>query len=81
MKLQTQFELWNLYRKLDKQLPEDTEMSVISEKMVKLAQDLNDPIPQDLEEDIFESINSVRAFRDFDYFRFVIDEIFETQIN
>lgn len=76
MKLSTQKELWNLLRKLDTELPEDTDMEVFGQKMVQFAQDLGDPIPVELQEDLFESVNSVAAFRSFDYFCQSISKVY-----
>ena len=77
MKVSTQKQIWDLYHKLDEQLPEDTDMSVFADHMKKLANQLGDPIPVELEEDFFESINSVGAFRSFTYFSQAIDQVFE----
>ena len=68
MKITTQKELWNLWHKLDAELPEDTDMSVIAEQMKSLASQLGDEIPEEIEEEFFESINSVADFKSFEVF-------------
>lgn len=76
MKITTQKELWNLWHKLEAELPEDTDMSVIAEHMKSLAIQLGDEIPEEVEEEFFESINSVADFKSFEVFSKSIDMVY-----
>lgn len=74
MKNSTKLAIWNLWHQLENQIP-DEDWSVYIEKFVTLSKELSDPIPEDLQEPIFDAVNSVAAFNKFDYFSNTIDEV------
>jgi hypothetical protein len=78
MKVTTQKQIWDLYHQLDATMPDDTDMSVFADRMRALALELGDPIPVGVDEEFFEAINSVGAFRSFKCFSSEIDKVFES---
>jgi hypothetical protein len=74
MKRETKKKLWEIWHKLDS---DEFEMDYFQKVMTITSDHLKDPIPSEVQDRLFENINSVGAFNNFNVFSDSIDEAYE----